>query len=68
MYRLTWYDEPGVERREMNCARCPESGKCTHAIDCKNAAVNRLAVIEDILGEEYDLDQLRGLLVRAEEE
>ena len=50
----------------MDCANCPESwntnpgGKCT-ALYCRNRLKDRLAAIEDILGDEYDLDRLREL-------
>lgn len=41
--------------------------KCNCASDCVDSAVNRLAAIEDILGDEYDLDRLREL-VQADKE
>ena len=51
----------------MDCANCPESwntnpgGKCT-ALYCRNRLKDRLAAIEDILGDEYDLEELRGMV------
>nr|DAJ24990.1 MAG TPA: hypothetical protein [Caudoviricetes sp.] len=36
--------------------------KCNCASDCVDSAVNRLAAIEDILGDDYDLDRLRELV------
>ena len=62
MERLTWNDKPGVEQRTMNCVKCPKNGECTDYIDCKNSAVNRLAAIEDILGDDYDLDRLKVIV------
>jgi hypothetical protein len=59
--RLTWFDKQGVAKREINCKKCP-SAECKGAVDCKNTAVNRLASIEDILGDDYDLDRLRELI------
>ena len=54
------------EQAVMDCTGCPESwntnpvGKCT-ALYCRNMLKDRLAAIEDILGDEYDLDRLREL-------
>lgn len=51
----------------MDCANCSESwntnpdGKCT-ALHCRNRLKDRLATIEDILGDEYELDRLRELV------
>ena len=60
------------EQAVMDCTGCPESwntnpvGKCT-ALYCRNMLKDRLAAIEDILGDEYGLDEL-GELVRAKRE
>lgn len=54
MERLTWPEEG-----RMNCRKCPIAGKCSGPVDCKNTAVNRLSKIEDILGDNYDLDRLQ---------
>ena len=51
----------------MDCANFPESWntnpdcKCT-SLYCRNRLRDRLAAIEDILGDEYDLDRLRELV------
>lgn len=47
---------------EMSCAAC--LGKCVHcdSEDCLREAISRLATIEDILGDNYDLDELRELV------
>ena len=51
----------------MDCANCPESWNtnpdcnCT-SLYCRNRLKDRLAAIEDILGDEYELDRLRALV------
>ena len=61
MKRLTKRFEDG--QAVMDCANCPESwntnpgGKC-NALYCRNRLKECLVTIEDILGEEYDLDRL----------
>ena len=70
MKRLTKRLEDG--QAVMDCTGCPESwntnpvGKCT-ALYCRNMLKDRLASIEDILGDEYELDRLREL-VKADKE
>ena len=65
MKRLTKRLEDG--QAVMDCTGCPESwntnpvGKCT-ALYCRNMLKDRLAAIEDILGDEYDLDELREMV------
>lgn len=49
----------------MDCENC-RRGDCT-ALYCRNRLKDRLAVIEDILGDNYDLDRLREL-VEADKE
>ena len=55
------------EQAIMDCTGCPESwntnpvGKCT-ALYCRNMLKDRLAAIEDILGDEYDLEELNKAL------
>lgn len=62
MERLTRYfyeNEPG-----MDCTKCSrrKSGKCNSSADCAIFAAERLSAIEDILGDDYDLDRLRELV------
>ena len=63
MERLTWPEEG-----RMNCRKCPIAGKCSGPVDCKDTAVNRLSKIEDILGNNYDLDHLKALMESASTE
>lgn len=67
MKRLTFVEQPYTANRSLNCARCPMLTKCNCASDCVDSAVNRLAHIEDILGDDYDLSRLRDL-VQADRE
>lgn len=67
MKRLTFVEQPYTANRSLNCARCPMLTKCNCASDCVDSAVNRLAAIEDILGDDYDLSRLREL-VQADRE
>lgn len=67
MKRLTFVEQPYTANRSLNCARCPMLTKCNCASDCVDSAVNRLAHIEDILGDDYDLSRLREL-VQADRE
>ena len=60
MERLTW-----PEDGRMNCRKCPAAGKCNGPVDCKNTAINRLSKIEDILGDNYDIDHLKELMESA---
>ena len=61
MKRLTW------QNYDM-CQFCGESACCEHYCDntfpvCDDKAIyDRLAAIEDILGDEYDLDELREMV------
>ena len=62
MKRLTaFYGD--CEEAYLSCERCGKTGihECWTQEDCTQTAVDRLAVIEDILGDEYDLDRLREL-------
>ena len=62
MKRLTAY-YGDCEEAYLSCERCGKTGihECWTPEDCTQTAVDRLAVIEDILGDEYDLDRLREL-------
>ena len=61
MKRLTW------QNYDM-CQFCGEGACCEHYCDntfpvCDDKAIyDRLAAIEDILGDEYELDRLRELV------
>lgn len=62
MERMTKYfyeDSAGVD-----CTKCGRRkiGKCNTSADCAQTVADRLALIEDILGETYDLDRLRELI------
>ena len=48
----------------VDCEKCGrrKTGKCKTSADCAQTIADRLAEIEDILGDEYDLDRLRELL------
>ena len=71
MKRLTKRFEDG--QAVMDCANCPESwntnpgGKC-NALYCRNRLKECLATIEDILGDEYDLDELRKAMAALRRE
>ena len=66
MKRLTWREDPNYARR-MNCRDCLNSENCKDIFDCSHYATDRLATIEDILDDDYDLDHLRKL-VQADRE
>lgn len=62
MERLTRYfceNDAGID-----CAKCgrKDIGKCDTSADCASSCADRLAAIEDILGDTYDLDHLRELV------
>lgn len=48
----------------VNCEKCgrKKTGKCNTSADCAQTIADRLAKIEDILGDDYDLDRLRELV------
>ena len=62
MKRLTAYYRD-CEEAYLSCERCGKTGisECFSQENCTQTAVDRLAAIEDILGDEYDLDRLREL-------
>lgn len=62
MERLTRYfyeNSAGVD-----CEKCGrrKTGKCNTSADCAQTVCDRLASIEDILGDDYDLDRLKVLV------
>lgn len=65
MKRMTYRNPDGDA--VMNCARCLGYECFCDSEDCKRESTYRLAMIEDILGDEYDLDRLREL-VQADKE
>lgn len=67
MQRLTQPEIVETENRFISCKNCPYSGKCHSSAYCKKVAINRLATIEDILGDDYDIDRLREI-VEADQE
>lgn len=68
MKRLTKRPIEG-EEAFLSCERCGKESivECRSQEDCTQTAVDRLADIEDILGDAYDLDRLREL-VKADRE
>lgn len=67
MLRLTkQLSEQG--RADIICDRCSRhnTSECYCAQCCIDTATERLAAIEDILGEEYDLEELRRWKEQAE--
>lgn len=63
MERLTsWCEE--IEEAFLSCEKCKKNGmtECWSQENCTQTVVDRLAEIEDILGNEYDLDRLKQLL------
>lgn len=68
MERLTsWCEE--IEEAFLSCEKCKKNGmtECWSQENCTQTAVDRLAEIEDILGNEYNLDRLSEL-VKADRE
>lgn len=63
MERLTKRFE-GIEEASLSCERCGKNAiyECWSQENCTQTAVDRLASIEDILGDTYDLDRLRELV------
>ena len=61
--RLT-YKIDGLEEASLLCEKCGKSAisECWSQENCTQTAVDRLAEIEDILGDDYDLDRLRELV------
>lgn len=62
MKRLTKWIE-GLEQARISCKICGKTPiyECWSQENCTQTAVDRLAAIEDILGDDYDLDRLREL-------
>ena len=67
MERITCSDEFG--ECWLDCDRCERKrlDACYDSSDCMEWATMRLAAIEDILGDNYDLERLR-VLVEADRE
>ena len=59
MERLTeWIDQTA----EACCESCLDNTQNCDCEDCLREVTNRLAAIEDILGDEYDLDRLAAIM------
>lgn len=58
------------EEAYLSCERCGKTGisECWNQENCTQTAVDRLAEIEDILGDDYGLDRLRELVEADREE
>lgn len=54
----------GLEEASLSCEKCGKAAisECWSQENCTQTAVDRLAIIEDILGDDYDLDRLRELV------
>lgn len=63
MKRLTKHTEKG--RVITDCNVCPEHGICFDNAWCTSVLKKRLAAIEDILGDDYSLSDLRSLVDAA---
>lgn len=63
MERLTKRIE-GLEEASLSCEKCGKAAisECWSQENCTQTAVDRLSAIEDILGDDYDLDRLRELV------
>lgn len=63
MERLT-VRPPESDEAYLSCEKCGKKAisECWDEMDCQQTALERLASIEDILGNEYDLDRLRELV------
>ena len=63
MVRLPNIPKDGAEAY-LSCERCGKESivECRSQEDCTQTAVDRLAAIENILGNDYDLDRLRELV------
>ena len=63
MKRLTMY-YGDCEEAYLSCERCEKAGvlECWTQEGCTQTVVNRLAEIEDILGDDYDLERLRVIV------
>lgn len=54
----------GLEEASLSCEKCGKAAisECWSQENCTQTAVDRLAIIEDILGDDYDPDRLRELV------
>lgn len=52
------------EEAYLSCEKCGKKdfSECWDEMDCQKTAIDRLAAIEDILGDEYDLNRLLQLV------
>lgn len=63
MERLT-VRQSESEEAYLSCEKCGKKAfsECWDEMDCQKTAIDRLAAIEDILGDTYDLDRLLDLV------
>lgn len=63
MERLT-VRQSESEEAYLSCEKCGKKAfsECWDEMDCQKTAIDRLAAIEDILGDEYDLNRLLQLV------
>lgn len=66
MKRLTKWIE-GLEQARISCEICGKTAiyECWSQENCTQTAVDRLASIEDILGDDYDLDRLEVMMTQC---
>jgi len=48
--------------KELRCRDCCHQGHCHSETDCISVLEERLAMIEDIIGDDYDLKRLKELV------
>lgn len=63
MERLT-VRPPESDEAYLSCERCGKKAisECWDEMDCQQTVLERLAAIEDIMGDDYDLARLRELV------
>lgn len=66
MKRLTKWIE-GLEQARISCKICGKTAiyECWSQENCTQTAVDRLAAIEDILGDDYDLERLKVMMTQC---
>ena len=66
MKRLTKWIE-GLEQARISCKICGKTAiyECWSQENCTQTAVDSLAAIEDILGDDYDLERLKVMMTQC---
>jgi len=66
MKRLTKWIE-GLEQARISCKICGKTAiyECWSQENCTQTAVDRLAAVEDILGDDYDLERLKVMMTQC---